>query len=94
MVQMIQSANGGIVNGVREGRKDQMVVDTWKEQGLKEYHCLNSVMCERILALDIASMKVDIQVLNFCIHLETLERNPRKEICNFVMKLALFFFSC
>ena len=55
MVQLIQSANGGIVNGVREGRKNQMVVDTWKDQGLKEYHCLNSVMCERILALDLAS---------------------------------------
>ena len=52
---MIQSANGDIMNDVRDGGKDQMVVDTWKEQGLKEYHCLNSVMCEKILALDLAS---------------------------------------
>lgn len=55
MVQLIQSANGDIMNDVRDGGKDQMVVDTWKEQGLKEYHCLNSVMCEKILALDLAS---------------------------------------
>lgn len=55
MVQLIQSANGDIMNDVRDGGKDQMVVDTWKEQGLKEYHYLNSVMCEKILALDLAS---------------------------------------
>lgn len=70
MVQLIQSDNGDIMNDVRGGGKDQMVVDTWKEQGLKEYHCLNSVMCEKILALDLASYE------SRCPGTETL-RTPR-----------------
>ena len=45
---------GGVVNGVGEGSQGQMVMDTWKEQGIREYCSPYSIMCDIILALDTA----------------------------------------
>lgn len=42
------------MNGVGEGSQGQMVMDTWKEQGIREYCSPYSIMCDIILALDTA----------------------------------------